>query len=257
MGRALLVIRRESVRRRRQRSRCGQRARGEHAVAARDRGARDARISGRRSAVSAIARSLRLIAGGDRRPRAVAARARRPSAGLRRRRSPLHVGQSLPASARCRARATSASSCAPSAGRRLTAERRLVHADGHAGLVARRLAARARPARVMCSLSTSCSIISTTGMRSAASRFGGRDEAAARRGPLAQLIPSDSMHALLTPDISFGEKIIRTMIVYAFLLIGLRLAGKRSCRSSIRSISSSCCCCRTRCRTRSSAMTIR
>jgi uncharacterized membrane protein YcaP (DUF421 family) len=35
------------------------------------------------------------------------------------------------------------------------------------------------------------------------------------------------MHALLTPDISFGEKIIRTTIVYAFLLIGLRLAGKR------------------------------
>ena len=35
------------------------------------------------------------------------------------------------------------------------------------------------------------------------------------------------MHALLTPDISFGEKIFRTTIVYAFLLIGLRLAGKR------------------------------
>src|SRR2546423_4978335 len=35
------------------------------------------------------------------------------------------------------------------------------------------------------------------------------------------------MHALLTPDISFGEKIIRTIIVYAFLLLGLRLAGKR------------------------------
>jgi hypothetical protein len=35
------------------------------------------------------------------------------------------------------------------------------------------------------------------------------------------------MHALLTPDISFGEKIIRTTVVYAFLLIGLRLAGKR------------------------------
>jgi len=35
------------------------------------------------------------------------------------------------------------------------------------------------------------------------------------------------MHALLTHDIPFGEKIIRTVVVYAFLLIGLRLAGKR------------------------------
>jgi len=35
------------------------------------------------------------------------------------------------------------------------------------------------------------------------------------------------MHSLFTPDIPFGEKIIRTAIVYAFLLIGLRLAGKR------------------------------
>ena len=35
------------------------------------------------------------------------------------------------------------------------------------------------------------------------------------------------MHALLTHDIPFGEKIIRTVIVYAFLLIGLRVAGKR------------------------------
>ena len=35
------------------------------------------------------------------------------------------------------------------------------------------------------------------------------------------------MHALLTHDIPFGEKIIRTVVVYAFLLIGLRVAGKR------------------------------
>src|SRR5215208_1074108 len=35
------------------------------------------------------------------------------------------------------------------------------------------------------------------------------------------------MHPLLTHDIPFGEKIIRTAIVYAFLLIGLRFAGKR------------------------------
>jgi len=35
------------------------------------------------------------------------------------------------------------------------------------------------------------------------------------------------MHALLTPDIPFGEKLIRTAVVYVFLLLGLRLAGKR------------------------------
>jgi uncharacterized membrane protein YcaP (DUF421 family) len=34
------------------------------------------------------------------------------------------------------------------------------------------------------------------------------------------------MHAFI-PDISFGEKAIRTAAVYAFLLVGLRLAGKR------------------------------
>jgi uncharacterized membrane protein YcaP (DUF421 family) len=34
------------------------------------------------------------------------------------------------------------------------------------------------------------------------------------------------MHALI-PDISFGEKALRTAVVYAFLLLGLRLAGKR------------------------------
>jgi uncharacterized membrane protein YcaP (DUF421 family) len=34
------------------------------------------------------------------------------------------------------------------------------------------------------------------------------------------------MHAFI-PDISFGEKAIRTAVVYAFLLLGLRLAGKR------------------------------
>jgi uncharacterized membrane protein YcaP (DUF421 family) len=35
------------------------------------------------------------------------------------------------------------------------------------------------------------------------------------------------MHALFAPDIPFGEKLIRTAIVYVFLLVGLRLAGKR------------------------------
>jgi len=34
-------------------------------------------------------------------------------------------------------------------------------------------------------------------------------------------------HSLLSPGIPFGEKIVRTIIVYAFLLVGLRLAGKR------------------------------
>jgi uncharacterized membrane protein YcaP (DUF421 family) len=33
--------------------------------------------------------------------------------------------------------------------------------------------------------------------------------------------------SLLLPGIQVGEKIIRTIVVYAFLLIGLRLAGKR------------------------------
>ena len=33
--------------------------------------------------------------------------------------------------------------------------------------------------------------------------------------------------SLLHPGIGFGEKILRTLVVYAFLLIGLRLAGKR------------------------------
>jgi len=35
------------------------------------------------------------------------------------------------------------------------------------------------------------------------------------------------MHSLFTPDVAFSEKIVRTALVYAFLLIGLRLAGKR------------------------------
>src|SRR3982750_2310204 len=35
------------------------------------------------------------------------------------------------------------------------------------------------------------------------------------------------MHDLLTPGIPIGEKFVRTLVVYAFLLIGLRLAGKR------------------------------
>ena len=34
-------------------------------------------------------------------------------------------------------------------------------------------------------------------------------------------------HSLLSPGIPFGEKILRTIVVYAFLLIGIRLAGKR------------------------------
>lgn len=33
--------------------------------------------------------------------------------------------------------------------------------------------------------------------------------------------------SLLTPDIAYSEKILRTVIVYIFLLVGLRLAGKR------------------------------
>ena len=35
------------------------------------------------------------------------------------------------------------------------------------------------------------------------------------------------MHSLFIPDIAFGEKLVRTVLVYAFLLLGLRLAGKR------------------------------
>jgi uncharacterized membrane protein YcaP (DUF421 family) len=35
------------------------------------------------------------------------------------------------------------------------------------------------------------------------------------------------MHDLWIPGISIGDKVFRTVIVYAFLLIGLRLAGKR------------------------------
>jgi uncharacterized membrane protein YcaP (DUF421 family) len=35
------------------------------------------------------------------------------------------------------------------------------------------------------------------------------------------------MHSLFATDIPFGEKIIRTAIVYVFLLLGLRFAGKR------------------------------
>ncbi len=33
--------------------------------------------------------------------------------------------------------------------------------------------------------------------------------------------------SLLTPDIAYSEKILRTVVVYVFLLVGLRLAGKR------------------------------
>jgi uncharacterized membrane protein YcaP (DUF421 family) len=35
------------------------------------------------------------------------------------------------------------------------------------------------------------------------------------------------IHDLLTPGISIPDKLLRTFVVYAFLLIGLRLAGKR------------------------------
>jgi len=35
------------------------------------------------------------------------------------------------------------------------------------------------------------------------------------------------MTDLLTPGIPFAEKIVRTVIVYVFLLVGLRIAGKR------------------------------
>jgi uncharacterized membrane protein YcaP (DUF421 family) len=35
------------------------------------------------------------------------------------------------------------------------------------------------------------------------------------------------MHGFLVPDIPIAEKLIRTAIVYVFLLFGLRLAGKR------------------------------
>jgi len=35
------------------------------------------------------------------------------------------------------------------------------------------------------------------------------------------------MHALFSPDIPIVEKLVRTAIVYLFLLFGLRLAGKR------------------------------
>jgi uncharacterized membrane protein YcaP (DUF421 family) len=35
------------------------------------------------------------------------------------------------------------------------------------------------------------------------------------------------MHGLFSPDIPIAEKLLRTVIVYLFLLFGLRLAGKR------------------------------
>ena len=35
------------------------------------------------------------------------------------------------------------------------------------------------------------------------------------------------MHDLFVPGIPIGEKLFRTLVVYAFLLVGLRLAGKR------------------------------
>jgi uncharacterized membrane protein YcaP (DUF421 family) len=35
------------------------------------------------------------------------------------------------------------------------------------------------------------------------------------------------LQSLFTPGISLGEKLIRTIVVYGFLLVGLRLAGKR------------------------------
>src|SRR5689334_15873224 len=43
------------------------------------------------------------------------------------------------------------------------------------------------------------------------------------------LVPQASMlRDLFVPDISVWEKILRPLIVYAFLLVGLRLAGKRA-----------------------------
>lgn len=38
------------------------------------------------------------------------------------------------------------------------------------------------------------------------------------------LIP---MHQLLAPEVTVAEKLLRTLVVYVFLLVGLRLAGKR------------------------------
>ena len=35
------------------------------------------------------------------------------------------------------------------------------------------------------------------------------------------------LHALLSPGIPITEKLLRTFLVYVFLLVGLRLAGKR------------------------------
>src|SRR5678809_1356086 len=41
------------------------------------------------------------------------------------------------------------------------------------------------------------------------------------------LIPTPVLHHVLTPEVSLAEKALRTVAVYCFLLIGLRLAGKR------------------------------
>jgi len=39
--------------------------------------------------------------------------------------------------------------------------------------------------------------------------------------------PTPVLHHVLTPEVSLAEKALRTVAVYFFLLIGLRLAGKR------------------------------
>src|ERR1043165_4028217 len=39
-------------------------------------------------------------------------------------------------------------------------------------------------------------------------------------------IQMTAFHAFI-PDVSIAEKLLRTFVVYAFLIIGLRLAGKR------------------------------
>lgn len=63
------------------------------------------------------------------------------------------------------------------------------------------------------------------------STYGG----ALRRSPRARAagppFATPNVHALLSdlfhPGISIAEKVLRTLIVYAFLIVGLRLAGKR------------------------------
>ncbi len=51
------------------------------------------------------------------------------------------------------------------------------------------------------------------------------------------IVPWHDMFALQLPVL---EKLLRPVCVYLFLLVGLRLAGKRELRSSTRSIWSCC-----------------